>query len=166
MRRFAGFLGAALGAGLLTGCVEQRYVVTSDPPGALVYVNGKPLGATPADGTYIYHGDYDITIVKPGYQTLHDRKCISTPWYEYFPLDFISENLIPWRIRDVRCFNYVLEPLKAPDIEALRARSDQLRAQGLAIVVPPQPPESGRPPIEAGPKPNPVAPAGSIISSP
>src|SRR5581483_5232398 len=55
---------AALCAGALTGCVERRYVITSDPPGAIVYCNGRQIGATPVDDHFIYYGKYDFTLVK------------------------------------------------------------------------------------------------------
>jgi len=39
MKNYIAFLSFALCAGLLTGCVEQRYVVTTDPPGAVILRN-------------------------------------------------------------------------------------------------------------------------------
>jgi len=141
MRRFLVVLGAALCAGGLAGCVERTYHITSDPPGALVYSNGRPLSATPADNSFVYHGYYDFTLVKPGYQTLHVRQKIKTPWYEYFPLDFISENLIPWRIHEDHRFHYVLEPAKTPQTDELLPKAENLRAKGQSLQVPPPPPE-------------------------
>src|SRR5437660_464634 len=70
MKPYAGLLGAVTLAALLTGCVDRRYVVTSDPPGALVLRNGQPIGATPADGHFVYSGHYPFTLLRDGYQTL------------------------------------------------------------------------------------------------
>ena len=39
--------GLARGRGL-PGCIEQRYVIESDPPGALVLVNGQPSARRPS----------------------------------------------------------------------------------------------------------------------
>src|SRR5580693_4048976 len=64
MTRIAWLGTALLIATVGTGCVERRYVVTSDPPGALVFRNGVPLGPTPVDDFYVYYGEYDITLVK------------------------------------------------------------------------------------------------------
>src|SRR5438046_2918895 len=103
----------------LSGCVERRYVITSDPPGAIVIRNGQPLGATPVDDHFIYYGKYDFALVKEGYETLHVEQVIPTPWYEYFPLDFISENLVPYPILDRREFHYQLMPRKVVNSDKL-----------------------------------------------
>jgi hypothetical protein len=105
--------------GLLTGCIERRFVVCSDPPGAVVLVDGKPIGLTPADDHFVYYGDRDITLIKDGYQTLKVKQEVKMPWYEWPGLDFFSENLWPFKIIDVRRFCYQMEPLQA-------VRSDQL----------------------------------------
>src|SRR5262249_33363324 len=112
--RLAGLLGMALCSSLWTGCGERRYIITADAPGgnpslprpaAVVYENGRPIGAAPADQQFLYYGTYRFTIVRDGCKTLVVDQCIKAPWYEYFPLDFISENLLPWTIRDVRHFH-------------------------------------------------------------
>src|SRR5262245_19788812 len=65
------------------GCVERRFVIESDPPGAVVFVNGQPLGSTPVDGHFIYYGNYDFSLVEDGYETLHVDQRIRAPWYQY-----------------------------------------------------------------------------------
>ena len=135
-------IGVALGVALLAGCVERRYVVTSDPPGAIVYKNGQPLGAAPVDDHFIYYGKYNFTLVKEGYETLHVEQDIPAPWYEVFPLDFVSENLVPWPITDVRRFHYQLQPRRQADPQQLRNEADALRARGRSIDTPvPLPPQ-------------------------
>jgi hypothetical protein len=148
MRRscFAFFLAVA--AGLPVGCVERRYVVTSEPPGAVVLRNGQPVGAAPADDHFVYYGNYHFTLIKDGYSTLQVDQEIATPWYEYFPLDFFSENIVPWRIDDVRRFHYRLEPLQTTSTDDLLNRAQGLRDRGHSIA-----PAAGAP--------APVAPAGN-----
>src|SRR5262245_23240990 len=111
LRRSAS-LGIALClSGLLAGCVERRYVVIMpDQPGAIVYENGQPIGAAPADHSFVYPGTYHFTIVRDGYQTLQIDQCIAPRWYEYPGIDFITENLIPWTFHDVREFKYYMQP--------------------------------------------------------
>lgn len=133
MRRFTWLLGVAASVGLLTGCVERRYVITSDPPGAIVMRNGQPIGATPVDDHFVYYGTYDFTLVKEGYETLQVKQKITTPWYEWFPLDFISENLFPWPITDVRRFNYVMEPRKMVQTDQLLNDAENLRNRGRSL---------------------------------
>jgi hypothetical protein len=133
----SGWLAIAACAGLLAGCVERRFVVYCDPPGAIVYENGMPLGAAPADNHFIYYGKYHFTLVRDGYQTLQVDQPISQPWYEYPGLDFISENLVPWTIRDVRRFVYPMIPLQVPNTRELLGQADALRSRGKAIPLPP-----------------------------
>jgi len=145
MTRNARLLAILAGAALLTGCVDRRYVVVTDPPGAVVQENGRPLGATPADGSFVYYGKYRFTIVRDGYETLVVDQDIPTPWYEYFPLEFFSENVVPWTIRDVRRFQYRLQPLQTPNLNDVTQRAQELRQRGMAIPTPPGPPGTSPP---------------------
>jgi hypothetical protein len=150
MARIIRSLAVLLFAGLTAGCVERRYVVVSDPPGALVQESGRPLGATPADGAFVYYGKYRFTLVRDGYETLIVDQDIPAPWYEYIGLDFFSENVVPWTIRDVRRFEYHLQPLQTPNENAIIQRGEELRQRGQAIrpaaAPPPPAPAAGTPP--------------------
>ncbi len=147
--RIARVLGLTVCAGLLSGCVDQRFVISSDPPGALVLRNNQPIGAAPVDDHFVYYGNYHFTLIKDGFATLEVDQKVPTPWYEYFPLDFISENLIPWKIRDVRRFTYHLEPLRQVNTDEMLGRGQLLRSRGQGIgqpAAPPPPPAPGAPP--------------------
>jgi hypothetical protein len=145
---------AGLAACLAAGCVEQRYVVTTDPPGAIILRNYQQIGAAPADDHFVYYGKYHFTVIKDGYETLQVDEVIKTPWYEYFPLDFISENLVPWKIHDVRRFHYHLEPARTPNTAELLKQAQELRLKGQSIGVPAAPV-----PMVAAPASPPVMPA-------
>jgi hypothetical protein len=119
---------------LLTGCVERRFVIESDPPGALVLMNGQPIGATPVDGHFLYYGKYQFTLIKDGYETLQVEETFRHPWYEYVPFDFISENLYPGNIEDVRRPNiFRLCPKMQPRTDALFGQAEQLRTKGRSL---------------------------------
>lgn len=133
MSRNVGWAAIIAGAGLLTGCVDRRFVVESDPPGAVVFQNGQPIGATPADNHFVYYGNYDFTLVKDGYETLHVKQPINTPWYEIFGIDFFSENVIPWRIEDVRRFRYQMQPQCAIRADELLNQAQTLRQRGQTL---------------------------------
>jgi hypothetical protein len=139
MRRIAWLMGLIVAAGSLSGCVDRRYVITTDPPSAVVFRNyNQSLGPTPADDHFIYYGKYHFTIVADGFQTLQVDQEIPTPWYEYFPIDFFAE-LLPYRIEDVRRFHYKLEPLQPPDLKQLLDQGQALRNQGKSLGTPPPP---------------------------
>lgn len=145
MSQLAKLIGLTACAAMLAGCVERRYVITSDPPGAVVYRNGQPLGATPADDHFVYYGKYNFTLIAEGHETLNVEQDIPTPWYEIFLLDFFSENLVPWPITDVRRFHYRLEPRRQVQTDQLLREADALRGRGRSIEtpvpLPPKPPQ-------------------------
>ena len=100
--RLGWFLALAILIGA-SGCVERRLVIVPDPSGAIVYdEKDQPIGAGPVDKPFTYYGKYRFRIAKDGYETLVLEQRVPAPWYELPGLDFISENLIPWTIRDLR----------------------------------------------------------------
>jgi hypothetical protein len=145
MRRSWWFLAVAVCTGLASGCVEQRYTVISDPPGARVLRNGQDIGTAPADDYFVYYGTYHFTLIKDGYETLQVDQEIKPPWYEYWPLDFVSEVLVPVHIEDVREFRYQMTPLQQPNIQQLLGEAQNVRNRGK-LLQPPSPPPPNTPP--------------------
>ncbi len=161
MRRYALILGTLLPL-LAAGCVEKKFLVTSDPPGAQVTVNNQRLGFTTVDGSFVYYGYYDLTLVKPGYETLHVRQAFNAPWYEYPPFDFFAEVLVPWEIKDVKRLGpYHLEPVQAPHTDEVERRAGALKSYADALgapaaprplpATPPAPPVGLAPPVAMPP---------------
>jgi hypothetical protein len=165
----AGWLLAALGTGLASGCVERTYTVLSNPPGAMVLENGHEVGPTPAIRPFNYFGKYRFTIFANGYQTLVVDEPICAPWYAYPPLDFITENLLPWYIRDHREYRYNLQPLEVVPPEVVLEAAAQLQARGRSIGSAPVTPGAPAgppcpPPGQAAPAPGqPILPPGQPI---
>jgi hypothetical protein len=155
-------LALAVVAAATSGCVDRRFVVETDPPGAIVYVNGYRVGATPCDVPFTYYGTYHFEFQRDGYQTLVVDECVKTPWYEWFPLEFFSENLLPYTVRDIHTIRKQLEPLQILSPQEIKVRADQLRAQGqaLGVALPAAPPPV--PGVEAGPPPQPLVPPGPV----
>ena len=99
----------------------------SNPPGALVYVDDYEIGVTPVSTSFTYYGTRKIRLVKDGYETLTVMQSIPPPWYEYVPLDFVSENLVPGQVRDQRTLDFQLKPQMVVPTEQLLSRAEQLR---------------------------------------
>jgi hypothetical protein len=158
MKRIAA-MTALLIAGLTAGCVERRFVVNSDPPGALVYYNGVYLGPAPVDGYIIYYGKQHFRLIKEGYETLDVVQKYPPPWYEWPGIDFVTENIWPFKVRDVRKFCYTMQPLQTIPPDDVRARAEELRARGQTIGVP-------RPPVPVPPAPPGTTPPGAILEGP
>ncbi len=120
----------------LVGCVRRRLTVRSNPPGAVVYVDNQQIGTTPCSVDFTYYGTREIRLVKPGYETLAVTQPIPTPWYQYPGIDFISENLTPYKIRDNRTVSYDMAPQRMAAPDEIIARGEQLRQQLQTSVAP------------------------------
>ena len=105
-----------------------------------MYVDKQPIGTSPVTTSFVYYGTREIEVVGDGYRTEKVLRKFSPPWYELPVLDFVSETLWPWEIRDERIVDISLVPMQAPPSEVLQARADILRlqaSQGLATPLPP-----------------------------
>ncbi|MFO0422054.1 MAG: PEGA domain-containing protein [Planctomycetia bacterium] len=133
-----------------TGCVQRRMTIRSNPPGALVYVDDYQIGTTPVSTDFVYYGTRKIRLVKDGYETLTVRQPFPIPWYEIFPLDFVSENLWPGEIRDERIVDLAMMPAAAipPEEVVARAEQSRLSAGSLPAIVPAAQAIPAQPPVQ------------------
>jgi len=124
--------------------------VRSNPPGAFVYIDNHEIGVTPCSTDFVYYGTRQFRLVREGYETLTVDKKVSAPWYEWYGLDFVSENLVPTEIRDERTLDFDLVPQRLIAPEQLVANGNQLRQgnQPVTFVTPlGGGPQSGIPPV-------------------
>ncbi len=120
----------------LSGCVERRYTIRTDPPGALVIVNGEPIGTTPVSRSFTFYNDRTFRIIKEGYATKDLVAPFPPPWYDNIVTEFFTENVIPYTFRDEIEFNYTLEPAVPADSFEVRDRGEAIRAEGQAAPIP------------------------------
>jgi len=117
-----------------TGCIERRLEITSEPSGALVWVNDQQVGRTPTQASFLYHGVYDIRLELDGYEPLRTEAEAKPPIYEHAPLDLFAEAL-PMRLENTQHWHFVLEPslestLPKEQLEAdLLARAAAMRTE-------------------------------------
>jgi len=127
----------ALGA----GCVERLLRVRSDPPGAIVFINGDEVGVTPLEHPFAFYGTVGIVLRKEGHESQRLSKRLSPPWYQYFPLDFFAENVVPWKLEDHHIVDARLEPLPPAideEIESdLERRAREARERATRGLEPP-----------------------------
>ena len=126
------------GLASLSGCVERRYTIRSNPPGALAIVNGEEIGPTPVSRGFTYYGDREITLMLDGYQTQTIIQPVRAPWWDNLLTEFFAENLVPYPLRDEREFTYPLAPMSVPPTNDLLGRAQNLRSQAL-VIPPPRP---------------------------
>ncbi len=99
---------------MLGGCVERRLQLESDPPGALVFLNGEEVGRTPMSVPFDWYGRYEVAVRKEGYETLKDRRWVAAPWWQWPPIDLAAE-LLPLRLVHRPTMRFDLEPATAGD---------------------------------------------------
>jgi hypothetical protein len=127
---------ALLAVVAITGCVQRRMTIRSSPPGALVYVDDYQIGTTPVSTDFVYYGTRKIRLVKDGFETLTVRQPFPLPWYQVFPLDFVTENLWPGEIRDERVVDLAMSPMAATPAEEVVVRAEQARASAGSLPAP------------------------------
>lgn len=125
-------LALALAAGG-TGCVHRRMTIESNPPGALVMVDGKEVGYTPVSVDFTYYGTREVTLIKDGYRTRTVPATLRTPWYEVAPLEFFSDNFLPYQVTNRHRFYYELQAVTPADTntDELLNRGNEFRTQAL-----------------------------------
>ncbi len=125
---------------LLPGCshnMNRRMTIRSDPPGALVLLEGEEVGYTPVGVDFNHYGTREITLIKDGYETVTAMQKIRSPWYQKIPLDFVSDNLSPVKINDRLDYTFTLNKQELVSNEQLLQRAKGLRSQSQ--VLPKQP---------------------------
>ncbi len=110
MRIAARFAVPGLAFLLLGGCLERTVKVTSEPPGAVVWVNNVEVGRTPVETGFTFYGKYDVRLRREGYEPVAVVQDVNAPFYEYPPVDLLAE-AIPVTIRTRREWHYELSPL-------------------------------------------------------
>ena len=104
-------------------------LVRSNPPGALVIIDGQEIGRTPVATSFTYYGTRNIRLIKDGFETLSVNQPFQAPWYQVPPLDFVSENLVPQEIRDERVVEFELVPKSNVGMQDILIHADQLRGE-------------------------------------
>lgn len=110
--------------------MERILTVQSNPPGALVYLNGQEMGRTPVQRDFTWYGTYDVAVRREGYETIKKNEPVIAPIYEWVPFDLVAE-LLPIPFKDRRTLTYDLKPMP-PATEpspGLMTRAAELKGQ-------------------------------------
>ena len=109
------------------GCVRRRMTIRSFPAGAQVFVDDQEVGVTPCSTAYVYYGTRKLTLIKDGYKTETLYHKFNPPWYQYPPLDFITENLLIRELRDERVIDVQMAVQEVVPSSELLQRAEGLR---------------------------------------
>lgn len=136
---------------LLAGCarIDRTMTITSEPSGALVYLNGHEIGRTPVTHDFTWYGKYDVQVRKEGYLAYSGGQRVAAPWWQWMPLDLFA-SMVPARLVDHHDYAYKLvpEPEAGTNVQLMPQAAFALRTQlesGQYTRKPPTQPASTKP---------------------
>ncbi|MDP6446981.1 MAG: PEGA domain-containing protein, partial [Pirellulaceae bacterium] len=124
------------------GCVRRRLTVRSNPAGARGYVDNQQIGITPFSTEFTYYGTRKIRLEQDGFESAEVERRFSTPWYQWPVIEFFSENVWPWELRDEREVVIDMKQRENRSPQQLVARAGSLRAnvrRGVAVPIAAEP---------------------------
>ncbi len=108
-QRHLALLLACLLPGLLGACRTQRILaVDSVPAGALVRFDEEIIGKTPLEHEFVHYGQRRLSLYLPGYQTWSEPVDLTPPLRARFPIDILTELLLPLGHTDRRSYQIEL----------------------------------------------------------
>lgn len=113
---------------ILSGCVERKLTINTEPQGATVILNDEEIGTSPVTVSFEWYGDYNVAIRKEGFETLKTHRKLKAPWYDGFPFDFLTL-LNPERTVDEYEWTFELEPKKEISRKELIHQAEELKKQ-------------------------------------
>ncbi|MCH2138841.1 MAG: PEGA domain-containing protein [Phycisphaerales bacterium] len=109
----------------LPGCVRRTIHISTEPAGALVWLNGREVGRTPVDVDFKHYGTYDLLLKKKGWEPIIDARRAPVPVLDTPGLDFIVE-IMPGDTHHVVHWHIPMVPRDASRAD-LMDRADTLR---------------------------------------
>lgn len=104
--------------------------ITSEPEGALVYLNDQEVGRTPVTRDFVWYGNYDVQLRKDGYEPLRTETMVMAPWWQWPPFDLVAD-LLPLPLSDRRTLHYSMQETTSEheSPEQILSRAQELREQ-------------------------------------
>ena len=132
---------AGLLVGLLAGggCVRRVVEITSEPSGAIVWLNDREVGSTPCEVEILHYGTYDLRVTKPGYEPLVTGRKANPPVWDLPGPDLVAE-LLPLEMESRNSWHVelVVEDMST-DAVIQRAIIERDRLAALDKASPPDP---------------------------
>lgn len=113
----------------VVGCAQRSLTITSDPPGALVFLNGPDeVGRTPLKCDFQHYGDFEVVLRKDGYETLKTHRNLKAPWTAFPPFDLFAE---AFGSKDHQEWHFALNPVSqgGADPQTLIGRANELKGE-------------------------------------
>ncbi len=140
-RPFRGMVAGATLLGLLAagGCVRRVVEITSEPSGAIVWMNDREVGSTPCEVEILHYGTYDLRLTKAGYEPFTAGRKATPPAWDLPGPDLVAE-ILPIRMesRNAWHVSLVVEDMST---DAVLERAIVTRDR-LAALIQATPPDS------------------------
>lgn len=119
-----------VGAG---GCLKRTISITSEPAGALVWLNDVEVGRTPTQVDFTYFGVYDVRLDLAGYEPIITQRDAKAPVHEYPGIDLFAE-IYPGTIETNIRWHFDLTPSPEATLPPEQVQSELLgRARRLRV---------------------------------
>jgi PEGA domain len=135
MRRLA-WLPIALAALAMGGCVRRVIDITSDPPGARVWVNDREAGRTPCSIEFTHYGRYDVRLRREGFEPVVGFGDADAPVWDFMGCDLVSE-VVPAQLTSRVRWHFTMIPTdmdEAALVQRARAMRTGLAERGAEVV--------------------------------
>lgn len=115
---------------LFTGCVERQLVfeTAADYGDVEIEVDGHPVGKAPCTVSFHRYGVREWVARADGYEIASGRIDLEEPWYQYPPMDLVTEGIVPFTIVDRHRVEVTLTELSERDAGRLYGRAKAFRA--------------------------------------
>ena len=121
---------------LSCACVERRLFIRTDPSGAVVRVNGREIGTSPATWRFEHYGKVRIEAELPGHEAVQEVVELKAPAREWIFGGLFTDLLWPGTIHDDHEVTVRLPRTKARsdaamdrEIAGLQQRATRARAE-------------------------------------
>lgn len=111
------------------GCVRREILITTEPTGASALLDQTPAGTTPCTIPFTFYGKRELVLEKDRFERKRAELDISPPFYQWFPLDFLSEHLLPVTLTDRHEFHFPLSPIDAENPHEVLKRAEEFRSR-------------------------------------
>lgn len=103
-RRMKGSFVWAAGCVLcLGGCRGDRLLrIDSVPRGAVVRLDDRVIGVTPLEVPFKHYGQRRLALYSEGSRTYSEPLVLKAPWHARFPIDILTEVILPLGLDDIR----------------------------------------------------------------
>jgi hypothetical protein len=123
----------------LAGCVRREIEVTTTPPGAILTLNGREVGRTPARIQFTFDGTYDVRLRLQGYESVAGSGTTDMPAWDFMGADLVAE-VLPAKLHRLERWHFDLVPDADANAGVLdRANAARRSVESMPSVAPDAP---------------------------